>query len=99
MEFSIGLFRLFFLRNRSAYLNVCLEHENEIDNVTMQKIQDATLHKNPKDMAHQLRPVARAVDKCQADSSNLTTACHEFMLLLDHPVMQPCKSVVEKRFK
>ncbi|KAK2166100.1 hypothetical protein LSH36_42g09129 [Paralvinella palmiformis] len=59
------------------------------------------VQKNVKDMADQLRPVANAIDCCQADSASLAAACDTWLSLLDHPKLQSpaLKHIVVRRLK
>lgn len=87
-----------FIKNRSCYMKVVQDHEEDIDGTIARKIQDFNLFRNVRDLASQLRPVAVALDKCQADNCSLADACHVWLKLVSDPALQPHKSKVEKRF-
>ncbi|KAK2164706.1 hypothetical protein LSH36_60g06037 [Paralvinella palmiformis] len=65
------------------------------------KIQDINIFRNAKDMADQLRPVANAIDCCQADNASLAAACDTWLSVLDHPKLQSpaLKHIVVKCLK
>ena len=88
-----------FIGNRSAYANIALEHENDIENSIIRKIQDVSLYKSAKDMADQLRPVAQAIDVCQTDFLSIATACHTLLSLLEEPALQTQFPAIQKRCK
>ena len=82
-------------------MKIVQDHEDEIDQTIAKKIQDINIYRNAKDMADLLRPVAHAIDACQADYSSLASACHTWLSLLDNPNLQSPvhKTLVTKRFK
>lgn len=82
-------------------MKIVQDHEDEIDQNIAKKVQDINIFRNAKDMADQLRPVANAIDCCQADNSSLASACDAWLSLLNHPNLQsPAhKAIVVKRFK
>ncbi|KAK2155268.1 hypothetical protein LSH36_244g02004 [Paralvinella palmiformis] len=62
-------------------MKIVQDHEDEIDQNIAKKIQDINIFRNTKDMADQLRPVANAIDCCQADNASLAAACDHFLII------------------
>lgn len=90
-----------YINNRSHYLQIIHEHENECkwDENVVRKINDYALYKNAKDLTEQLRPVACALDKLQSDSTSIADACDIWMDLKSNPKLEPHQSAVSKRFR
>ncbi|KAK2154240.1 hypothetical protein LSH36_273g01012 [Paralvinella palmiformis] len=82
-------------------MKIVQDHEDEIDQNIAKKIQAINILRNAKDMADQLRPVANAIDCCQADNASLAAACDTWLSPLDHPELQSpaLKHIVVKRLK
>ncbi|KAK2152368.1 hypothetical protein LSH36_330g03026 [Paralvinella palmiformis] len=87
--------------NRPSHMKIVQDHEDEIDQNIAKKIQNINIFRKAKDMADQLRPVANAIDCCQADDASLAAARDTWLSLLDHPKLQSpaLKHVVVKRLK
>jgi len=64
-----------YITNRPSYMKIVQDHEDEIDQNIAKKGQDINIFRNAKDLADQLRPVANAIDCCQADNASLAAAC------------------------
>lgn len=87
-----------FIKNRSFYVQISQDHEEEFDKSIIQKIQDFNIFRNVRDLADQLRPIASAIDLCQSDNKNIADACDVWLSLLDNPILAPHKATVKKRF-
>lgn len=93
-----------FLTNKPHYSAIIMEHDEDpdfsFDPNIVSKIQDINLHKQCKDLASQLRPVANAIDRTQSDTCSLADACAVWLTLLEEPSLQSRehKKIVVSRF-
>ena len=87
-----------FIKNRPHMIDICEEHEGDIDPGIVRKIHDYNLYKQAKDMFNQLEPVAVALNQAQGDSTTIAETCNTWLGLLVDPAMQSHKEKVMKRF-
>ena len=78
-------------------MEVCDDHEDDIDAGIVKKIHDHNIYKNAKDLTEQLRPVANAIDTCQSDKTSIADAADTWLSLAEHPALQAHKKSVDKR--
>jgi hypothetical protein len=86
-----------YLRNRPCMLAVCAQHEEEVEKRIRGLIQSADLFNQVKTLHEQLDPVAKALDRMQADSASIADACEEWLKLLQAEVLAPHLCKVQKR--
>ena len=60
-----------FVTNRRFLLQICEDHENEMDTGISRKINDIQIYRSAKHLIEQLTPIANAIDTCQSDATSL----------------------------
>lgn len=88
-----------FLKNRSHYMRIVQDNEDDFDQQIARKIQDVGIYRNAKDLASQLGPVAAALDRCQGDSVSIADACDAWISLQREPALESHRNTVNKRFQ
>lgn len=86
-----------FIKNRPAYLNICENHENDIDIKIQRLVNDYNLFKQVKDLFQQLQPIAKTLNILQSDDATIADACSEWLKLLHCPELIQHKDLVKKR--
>lgn len=86
-----------FLKNRPAYLQICENHEGDIDVRIQRLVNDYNLFKQVKVLFQQLQPIATALNNVQGDEATIADACHEWLKLENCPELAPHKELVLKR--
>ncbi len=87
-----------FLHNRTLYLQIVQEHEDDMDQNISRKIMDMNIYRQAKDLCAMLRPMANAIDATQRDAATIADATDVFLSLLRDPELLPHRKAVEKRF-
>ena len=84
--------------NHNSYIKVSNDHLQEMDQFTVVCICDFNLLQQVKDVIMKLKPVSRALDTLQSNSTIITDACHLWCSLLkDNLKLHFVK--VKKRFE
>ena len=87
-----------YLTNRTYYIKFLQDHPDEVDHTILQEIMDMNMFRQVSDLANMLRPVATALDLGQSGKTTITDACNIFINLLNEPVLQDNRDIVQKRF-
>ncbi|CAL4113663.1 unnamed protein product, partial [Meganyctiphanes norvegica] len=87
-----------YTKNQAHMVQIIQDNPGEIDCKIVQKIMNHKLYVNLVELAEQLRPVAVALDRAQADSTNLADAYDIMKKLLTEPLLAPHCDTVQKRF-
>lgn len=74
-----------FIKNRTHYMIIVQDHEDEMDANIAKKIQD---FKNAQDLAAQLRPIGYALDKSQSRNCSNAVGCRIWIQLKVEPVLE-----------
>ena len=87
-----------FLRNYSHYIAIRSEHSDEIDPDVAKLIDNIAIYRNAKSLLDQLKLVAIALDKLQADACSLGDGVHIWLELAAAEELKPYRDVIMKRF-
>lgn len=88
-----------FLRNREFYLKIVDDHESDIDKNITKKINDVSIYKEAKSLYKQLKPIAAALDNLQSEEASISTACCEWLKLVNNNELQPYADILKFRFE
>lgn len=87
-----------FIRNRPFYMEICQDHDDDIDKTIVSRVMDYNLFTLAKELKAQLSPISQAIDIFQSNSTGLAKACDTWIALLDNPVLEQHKQAIKKRF-
>ena len=88
-----------FERNHNSYIKISNDHLLEMDQCIIARIRDFNLLQQVKDLIMQLRPVSRALDTLQSNSTTIADACHLWCNLLKDDNLKPHFVKVKKRLE
>ena len=88
-----------FVTNRRFLLQICEDHENEMDTGISRKINDIQIYRSAKHLIEQLTPIANAIDTCQSDATSLADATNTWFELSTNEKLSQHKEAVDKRMK
>ena len=88
-----------YTANRRYYVQICDDHEDDIDTGIARKIRDIQIYRNAKDLIEKLAPIANAIDVCQSDKTSLADATNTWLSLAANPLLQAHSNVIDKRMK
>lgn len=91
-----------YIRNR-PYMSLVCNGDNNIDTNIVQKVNDAYLYMQAQDLATNLKPVAKALDRTQANDCNMAECCEIWLSLRDTlgespDITESMKTAILKRF-
>ena len=87
-----------FLKNYQKYHKICFDHSDEIKLNMYRIINKPSLHMDAIHLSKQLKLVSCALNKFQRDDCTLGDTVHIWYKLLEAPVLQPYKTILDKRF-
>ncbi|RXG54340.1 hypothetical protein Avbf_16585 [Armadillidium vulgare] len=87
-----------FIQNFPLYIEIRNKHSAEIANNIAAIIDNVAIHREAMNLQNQLSIVASALDSLQSDSCSLGDAVQIWFEVLEDPVLQPYKALIQARF-
>jgi len=87
-----------FIKNRPFLLQIIAKHEDIVEQLICNIINNVGLYREAKNLIDNLSPVAHALDRLQSDNTSIADACDVWGKLLMEECLQSHKEKIQKRF-